>query len=64
MNEKYSVMPLLFAEVLRDRFLKYKIINEEEYEALVNGVEEYTKIDNAIVLYSSIFRVWGSKQSL
>jgi ubiquinone/menaquinone biosynthesis C-methylase UbiE len=61
MNEKYSIIPLLFAEVLKDRFLKYKIIDEDEYEEIVKGVEEYVKMNDAIVLYSSVFRVWGTK---
>ncbi|GIU72240.1 MAG: class I SAM-dependent methyltransferase [Candidatus Nitrosocaldaceae archaeon] len=60
MNDKrYRVLPLLFAEVLRDRFMKYGIIDEEEYNNIINGINEYMNIKDAIVLYSSVFRVYA-----
>ena len=60
MNSKYGIMPLLFAEVLKDKFIEYDIIDEEEYEEIVDGIKAYTNTD-AIVLYSSVFRVWGKR---
>jgi len=64
MNTKYKVIPFLFAEVLKERFIKAKLINEHAYENIVNGIKEFTNKENALLLYSSVFRIYGHKNCI
>ncbi len=61
MNTKYKVIPFLFAEVLKERFIKAKLIDEHAYENIVNGIKEFVNKENALLLYSSVFRIYGYK---
>ncbi|MEM2965693.1 MAG: class I SAM-dependent methyltransferase [Candidatus Nitrosocaldaceae archaeon] len=61
MNYRYNMLPILFANVLKDNFISNGLISESEYEDIINGVKEFAQNNNAILLYSPVFRVYGLK---
>ncbi len=64
MNNKYKIVPFLFAAVLKDRFIKAKLIDEDKYAEIENGIKEFVNEENALLLYSSVYRVWGYKNAI
>jgi ubiquinone/menaquinone biosynthesis C-methylase UbiE len=60
-NPQYKQIPLLLANVLKDRIIRYGIASEQTFEEMCNGIRHYTKRRDLPLLYAMTLRIWSTK---